>query len=108
MRHRLSYANVMATPLIVGVVALVCAITGVSAAPGSTSRQAAHPRVGKVVAKVRIPARPRRPCGRRRGGLGSERQRPDADTRRSWSERDRGEHQHQARHGVCRGAAGMR
>ena len=44
--------------LIVGIVALACAIAGVAAAPGSSSRHAAHPRVGKVVAKVPIPAGP--------------------------------------------------
>ena len=41
--------------LVVGVVALACAIAGVA---GSTSRHATNPRVGKIVAKVRIPAGP--------------------------------------------------
>src|SRR5439155_15031749 len=43
---------------VVGVVALAYTIAGVAAAPWSSSRHAAHPRVGKVVAKVPIPAGP--------------------------------------------------
>lgn len=39
-----------------GFAALVCTIVGVAATPGSTSRHAAPPRVGKVTAKVPIPA----------------------------------------------------
>ena len=44
--------------LVVGVVAYACASAGVAGVPGSSSRHAAHPRVGKVVAKVPIPAGP--------------------------------------------------
>jgi YVTN family beta-propeller protein len=42
--------------LALGLMTLACAIGGVAAATGSTSRHAAHPRAGKVVAKVPIPA----------------------------------------------------
>src|SRR2546427_10344997 len=42
--------------LVIGGVALACAIAGVAAAPGSTSRHGARPRGGKLVAKVPIPA----------------------------------------------------
>jgi virginiamycin B lyase len=42
--------------LIVVVIALACAIAGVAALPGSTSRHSVHPRVGKVVATIPIPA----------------------------------------------------
>ena len=42
--------------LALGLITLAGAIGGVAAATGSTSRDAAHPRAGKVVAKVPIPA----------------------------------------------------
>jgi virginiamycin B lyase len=38
------------------VIALVCAIAGLAALPAATSRHAARPRAGKVIAKVPIPA----------------------------------------------------
>src|SRR5216110_3564603 len=44
--------------IVVSVVALVCVVAGIAAASGARSRHAAHPRVGKVVAKVPIPAGP--------------------------------------------------
>jgi YVTN family beta-propeller protein len=40
---------------IAGVVALVCAIAGAAVAPASTSRHDAHPRAGKIVARIDIP-----------------------------------------------------
>jgi virginiamycin B lyase len=42
--------------LIVVVIALACSIAGVAAFPGSTSRHAAHPGVGKIVATIPIPS----------------------------------------------------
>jgi len=54
--HRLILLMKKAGVLVVGVVALAYASAGVAAAPGSTSRHPAHPRAGKVVAKVPIPA----------------------------------------------------
>src|SRR2546429_8484784 len=42
--------------LALGLITLAGAIGGVAAATGSTSRDAANPRAGKVVAKVPIPA----------------------------------------------------
>src|SRR2546430_9118222 len=38
------------------VVAFACVVAGIAAASGARSRHPAHPRVGKVVAKVPIPA----------------------------------------------------
>src|SRR5712691_13302831 len=38
------------------IVAFAYAITGVALAPGSSTHKAVHPRAGKVVAKVSIPA----------------------------------------------------
>jgi YVTN family beta-propeller protein len=39
---------------IAGVVALACAVAAIATASGATSRQAAHPRVGKVLARIPI------------------------------------------------------
>src|SRR5439155_22975379 len=54
--HRLILLMKKAGVLVVGVVALAYASAGVAAARGSTARHPAHPRAGKVVAKVPIPA----------------------------------------------------